>query len=371
MSNNIEQALHSFGIDSNSQTCKDPWGYSAFMLSQVSRTFALNIKVLPTPLRKRVLLAYLFCRMADTLEDDPDMTGQQKADLLAGFANLFKSDSLSRSNLGVFILSLPQSFKTSDDFNHYLLINALWPLELFFEENEINRKAISSTVIEMCSGMAKYSLKKEERANGWTSIENLAELDDYCYYVAGTVGNMLCDLFKNYSALISEKQYAKMKKLAVSFGLGLQITNIIKDVGEDSLREICFLPESLAQKEGLTTKQLFEPAHLNQSKRVIQTLILKASDHLKDALDYSLLIPRLEPRLRLFCLWPLFMATATLVEAGDGARSFNDPASKIKISRSQVKSILKNTSWFCWSNIWLKKSFIRDYSTIQASIQAG
>src|SRR6516225_8737807 len=41
------------------------------VLPDVSRTFALTIPQLPMPLRTAVTNAYLLCRIADTIEDEP------------------------------------------------------------------------------------------------------------------------------------------------------------------------------------------------------------------------------------------------------------------------------------------------------------
>ncbi|MEO7713360.1 MAG: squalene/phytoene synthase family protein, partial [Gemmatimonadaceae bacterium] len=52
------------------------------ILPEVSRTFALSIRVLPGALGRSVLAAYLLCRIADTLEDEPRMPADAKAALL-------------------------------------------------------------------------------------------------------------------------------------------------------------------------------------------------------------------------------------------------------------------------------------------------
>ena len=56
------------------------------MLPKVSRTFALCIRLLPRDLEYPVLLAYLLCRIADTIEDTADLSGAQKQELLATFS---------------------------------------------------------------------------------------------------------------------------------------------------------------------------------------------------------------------------------------------------------------------------------------------
>ena len=47
--------------------------YCERALPRVSRTFALNIRILPQPLRAVVRQAYLLCRIADTVEDSPHL----------------------------------------------------------------------------------------------------------------------------------------------------------------------------------------------------------------------------------------------------------------------------------------------------------
>ena len=59
------------------------------MLPKVSRTFALGIKLLPSRLEVPVRLGYLFCRIADTIEDDLALPPERKAELLDIFLECF------------------------------------------------------------------------------------------------------------------------------------------------------------------------------------------------------------------------------------------------------------------------------------------
>src|SRR5262249_37035993 len=83
-----------------------------------------------------------------------------------------------------------------------------------------------------------------------------------------------------------------------------------------------------------------------------------AAEKLQLALEYTLAIPRVERRLRLFCLWPLFMALLTLRRLRATARQVLTPA-KVKISRQSVLLVAGLTrlifcsdgllgSWFRW-----------------------
>src|SRR3954469_20542492 len=59
------------------------------ILPAVSRTFAVSIRLLPGELGAAVRCAYLICRIADTLEDEPNMPAESKAALLDLLATCF------------------------------------------------------------------------------------------------------------------------------------------------------------------------------------------------------------------------------------------------------------------------------------------
>lgn len=350
-----------FGINWEQDTCSQSWRYSQKMLKLVSRTFALNIQVLPLSLKKPILLAYLFCRMADTLEDDKDMARDEKVRLLEIFRLIFVDRENWQEHTAAFRDALPKHWKDSEDCDQLLTAWPRWPLYLFFDLSDKYVHAVSKWVIEMCDGMIQFSDHREGQS-GWMGLQSVEELDEYCYYVAGTVGMMLCDLFFAYSPLISASKYKAMKELAVSFGLGLQITNIVKDMKEDAERNTCFVPEALFTKFNTSPQALIEERQEEELSRVIDYLTQKALGHLEDAKDYTLLIPRLEPRIRLFCLWPLFMATATLVKVVADNQVLSQE--KVKISRSDVKGIIKSTTLRVAFNSQIDKMFETDKAKI-------
>jgi farnesyl-diphosphate farnesyltransferase len=79
---------------------------------------------------------------------------------------------------------------------------------------------------------------------------------------------------------------------------------------------------------------------------------------LEDALRYTILLPRREARLRLFCLWPLFTAVRTLglVAAGSGVP---DPRAQLKISRAELYREMALSGLQVFSNGILRKRFAR------------
>jgi farnesyl-diphosphate farnesyltransferase len=355
---------------------EDPQAFAAFMLEKTSRTFALNIQVLPARLRRQVLLAYLFCRMADTLEDDAELDERAKVRLLESFRGLFPPGPTLEGRTAGFRAQLPPEWERSVRWDHLLVWHCHWILPQLQAFPARSIEAISRCVDEMCVGMIDFTRRQGAAGDGRALIGTMEDLDRYCYYVAGTVGNLLCELFASHSLLIGEKRAAALRSLSVSFGLGLQLTNILKDVQEDRRRNVSFLPSDLLAAEGLDAAAFSgksgsgSAAAAAASERVMARLLAKAQGHLRDALEYTCLLPRLEPRLRLFCLWPLFMAAENLVVMAE--HPAGAPAEgKLKISRGQVKDIVARTSLACWSNSWLRRMFRGTMRRLDARLKPG
>ena len=79
------------------------------------------------------------------------------------------------------------------------------------------------------------------------------ELYLYCYRVAGTVGLMTLPILGAAEGY-TEEQAAEP---AVALGIGLQLTNILRDVGEDLERGRIYLPLDELAAFGLTEDDLF------------------------------------------------------------------------------------------------------------------
>ncbi len=333
--------------------------YADKMLLLVSRTFALNINRLSGNLRKVVLLAYLYLRIADTVEDDARLPVDEKLRLLKMFADVFRDGSDVEKSTEAFVSALPEYFRSSENPNYDLCENALTvvPLLWIFDADYV--KPVCETVVEMCEGMAA-SLQSMETSleKGWFTLETMPELSRYCYYVAGIVGKLLTRLFAAKNPAIEGERLSKMKTLDVSFGLALQLVNIIKDVREDSERKVCFVPETICRTHGFeSSPAMFGPlADKKARASVMKELVREAWNHLSDAIEYTVLIPRRNPQIRLFCLWPLFMAAKNLSLMGDCSHLF-DRESKVKITRSDVKRIIRKTTLHFYSNSWIRRNF--------------
>lgn len=312
-------------------------------LPRVSRTFALCIRLLPPDLEHAVRIAYLLCRIADTIEDSIALDAADKRRCLVAFGGVVRDPAGPAEAVDTRFLQA--AFAATPGDEPLLAREADRVLREFRRLTEAERKAIAPWVVEMCEGMATFC---RDRADGGElpTLDTVADLDRYCYYVAGTVGHLLTELFG--LQLGDDARKARLDADATSFGLGLQLTNIIKDAAEDHRRGWSFIPRDLCRDAGVDPDTLFRPEHRDAARRVFGALIAKARGHLQDALVYSTLLPRSQYRIRLFCLTSLFFAVRTLRQAAEGTGLV--AGGTIKISRGDVYRTLATTCAVAPSN---------------------
>ena len=309
--------------------------YQENILQGVSRTFALTIPQLPENLRNVVSNAYLLCRIADTIEDDNALTPEQTRNLSDMFVSVVAAETPAES----FSEALyPLLSEHTIEAEHDLIKHVPAVIRITHSFNTNQRQALERCIQIMAKGMADY--QDTETLDG---LEDLLSMDKYCYYVAGVVGEMLTELFCDYSKEINNHK-EEMMQLAVSFGQGLQMTNILKDIWDDRLRGACWLPQDIFNAEGFNLSSLQPGCQDKNFHRGLAKLIGVACDHLRDALTYTLIIPSHESGIRRFCLWALGMAVLTLKKINKH-RDFSD-GNQVKISRRSVKATVLLTSLF-------------------------
>ena len=217
-----------------------------------------------------------------------------------------------------------------------------------------HQEQIIPSVSKMAKGMAFFQSRFQ--AGEITPLGSIQDLEEYCYFVAGVVGEMLCNLFFQKLPFLSEKARNIMRQNAVSFGLGLQLTNISKDIIADRDRGWSYIPKSIISEKGLTVDEFHSGISMEKNLEILESLLCKTNGHLNDALKFTLAIPRTEISLRLFCIWPLWMAAKTVSVLHNNSELLSSNA-QVKISRSTVKRILLGTPFISCSNSLLKLSF--------------
>jgi farnesyl-diphosphate farnesyltransferase len=300
-------------------------GYQDQILPHVSRTFALTIPQLPEALRIAVTNAYLLCRIADTIEDEPALPPAETH----VFLQRFKAVVAGRGEPAPLAQDL--AAKLSDrtlPTERDLISNMVRILNVTASLTPPQRIAIERCVGLMCYGMPRFQSTASLRG-----LARTTDLDDYCYYVAGVVGEMLTVLFCEYSPAIALHR-SELQGLAVSFAQGLQMTNILKDVWEDHSRGACWLPQEIFTPHGVDLARLAPGRPDARFNAGMRDLVGLAHAHLRNALDYTLLIPGKEAGIRRFCLWAIGLAVLTLQKI-DKNPGFTT-GSQVKISHSAV-----------------------------------
>jgi farnesyl-diphosphate farnesyltransferase len=300
------------------------------ILPKVSRTFALSIRFLPGNLGRAVLCGYLLCRIADTVEDDPKASVQAKVRLLDEFLKCF--DNPARAN------RFPElATSVSGDASHLHLVQHTDQVFMLYRSLTPKSQAtLRHWVFEMVAGMQKFVAIHPTGLR----IKTLAEFKEYCYYVAGTVGFLLTDLWYEHSPSVDEALYFHLRKTCAEFGEALQTVNILKDVAWDAEHEnVMYIPADALAAQGSSHERLLDPAFLNQNHQAMQSLVELAWTDLELATQYLLAIPKAAVPIRLFCILPLIFAYATLREINQSQEMLKSGGT-VKISRAEVKSLM-------------------------------
>src|SRR5579863_8881826 len=149
--------------------------YQDRILPHVSRTFALTIPQLPAALRTPVTSAYLLCRIADTIEDEPTLPAAATVVLLQRFvAVLCGKEDAQRLAHDL----APQLSEQTLPAERDLALNMGRVVAVTARLEESQRLAIERCLEVMSTGMHQF-----QRTASLRGLPRSSDLDDYCYYV--------------------------------------------------------------------------------------------------------------------------------------------------------------------------------------------
>lgn len=271
----------------NRTVINNDYKYCKKIIEEHSKSFSLVFSKLPARKRHAIYAVYAFCRVLDdSIDIHKDNT------LLNNYEKSFiKMLSGSTVNEPIFLA-------LKDSFNHFELS--------------------SKPFFELIKGIRSDQDFKQPQTD--------KELFNYCYQVAGTVGEIILPI-------LAEKNHKKLTKDAVSLGCAMQITNILRDVGEDlrneriyfskktiqnfevNINDYKFVPQknyknlweyysSKAEElymEGLTNLQLFDldSQMIVKSAADVYAAILPAVRNIDYSLDKKATVSRLE-KMKIF-----------------------------------------------------------------------
>lgn len=320
--------------------------YQDRILPLVSRSFALTIPQLPVELRQVVTNAYLLCRIADTIEDEPALSAEKKHNYETAYVDVV-TGNMDAQKFSSEILPLLSD--ATSDAERDLLLQLPLILQITQALKPEQRLAIIHCLKVMSQGMAEFQNKVS--LNG---LNTMHELNRYCYCVAGVVGEMLTSLIIDFEPTL-ESRRSEMLPLSVSFGLGLQLTNILKDQWEDRSRGVCWLPRDIFIAHGVQLENLHPGQQDYHYSAALNKLIGITHSHLRQALKYTLFIPISHDGIRRFCLWSIGLALLTLRNIY--LRCDFVSGAQVKVSRTMVAGTIFLTKISCRYDAGLYRLF--------------
>ena len=309
------------------------------LLAAVSRSFYLTLKALPKELREPISLAYLLARTADTIADTAAAPAALRLECLERFGALIqRPDAEEAAGLDRLLRERFLPLQT-DPAERRLMEKVVEALDWLGTMRGAAKEAVLE-VLERIIGGQRLDIERFPEDGELRSLNTAAELDDYTWRVAGCVGEFWTRLCASELAGAFEEGVTTEAMVAdgVRMGKGLQLINILRDIGKDRAMGRVYLPaeewrsggqaEPMGTEEGAT---LLRP--------VWQAWADRCEAHLEAGLRY---VCRLRhAKLRYATALPLMLAFGTLRKLREA--SWTEVQGGVKISRLDVARLLAET----------------------------
>lgn len=202
---------------------------------------ALAFILLPKERRQAMAALYAFCREVDDVADEESVPVETRQQQL----NAWRADIRAAATGGS-----PQ-FAVNCELQPVI---QTYRLDLALFEELIKG-------VEMDLGTLRYP--------------DYESLELYCYRVASVVGLLSIEIF-GY-------KIAACKDYAVHLGKALQLTNILRDVGNDAARGRIYLPASELQFHGVSEQEIFDGVYSDRFHKLASSVATRARSHYQRA----------------------------------------------------------------------------------------
>lgn len=200
----------------------DAYLFCEHMTRHHSKSFFFSTQFLPTDKRRAVRALYAFCRMSD---DIVDLAEGDPAWALAEWVRLVRAP-------------FPRP-------GHAVL--------LAWHDTRLRYNLSAALADELLAGIAMDLTIHRYRT--------FADLWLYCYRVASVVGLLSMGIIGSGPGA---------EKYAIKLGVALQLTNILRDVGEDAQRGRVYLPQEDLQRFGLCAEDILTGVHDDRFRALMQ-----------------------------------------------------------------------------------------------------
>ena len=297
-------------------------------------SFYQAFKELPRERFKAVAALYAFCRYADDTVDHAFTDGPQQM-----LANL---DDLETQVLGLYGNSLKLEPTTKRQESNLREMNRWWPA---FSHTVKSWQIPMDGFINQINGQ-----RQDAEFNG---IQTVQDLVSYGHLVAGSVGIMMVPVLADEEVNWKNPEFLKA---CDDLGVAMQITNILRDVGEDlRTRDRLYLPLDLLKKHNVSREELKALAHQPKGADVSANIpenFIRLWEELADLADryyiaYEAWLDFFHPSSRL----PLVAAASIYRSIADAVRDqgyncftkrcYTDEATRLKLLQEAFEQVGK------------------------------
>ncbi len=242
------QFHHSVISEVNDSNLRIAYSHCRAVTREHAKTFYMATRFLPNYKQRSIFAIYGLCRYLDDLVDEAEDLALQK--------KISEKEVITR--LKTFRIKLLSTYRGVEHSN---------PVLLSFSDVLNVHKISIELPLTLLDGV-KMDLVK----NRYSTFD---ELYEYSYKVASVVGLMTSEVFgyDNPQAL----------NHAVDLGIAMQLTNILRDVGEDLDKNRIYLPKEDLEKFDITEEELFAKKMSERFIELMKFQIERAREYYKSA----------------------------------------------------------------------------------------
>lgn len=260
--------------------------YCKWALQSVSRSFALTIPLVEEALLAPIMVGYLEARILDTFEDDigkRHVSLEERVNAMNAIMEILERPDSQMAKRKAKELAREAEDWVQDEHYRGLVKNFDKVLTVHRSLDKRTKASMVRWMHEMNAGMQKYLQQP---------VYSFEDLNEYCYFVAGTPSGFLTELIRTRAKKLTPKASQVLHDNERDFGLFLQKVNIIRDFREDILQnEKIFWPGYLFDKHQLEPQDLLDPAHEKQAMEMLNAMVDNAVTHVTPVHDYLTAVP--------------------------------------------------------------------------------
>ena len=328
------------------------------LLKENARTLYLSAKIMPRKQRQVFSVAYLLCRIADTIADTPLLPLDDRIYFIKNYPVLIKNQD---KELLAKYLALNLDMNQKFEKEIILLENLPLCLDAYKKLNKREQDDVLEVVTAVSTAM-DWDLNyfaDEDLTYLLKAVPSDKETIDYCAHMGGAPGIFWAKL------LLNGKENKKFIEDAQKIGMALQITNILKDVASDLKLGRIYLPIVDLTKHSLMPQDLLDKKNYKLFLPIVYKWLHFGLENISVTPEFVKQIPFYKVFVRAAVMWPVLWALETY-QTILCSRNLLDIKYRPKFERKIIYKTMFLTPFFVWSNTLFTYIFNKKYNALIA-----